>query len=186
LAPREPSAKPDGCLTVFVGNLSFNVDEETLREAFKDCGEITSIRFVEDKATGEFKGFGYIEFASTESTDAAIKMSGTDILGRAVRVDYANDRRNGGDGGFGGSPRGNKFGGRGDFGRGGGRGRGGRGDSGGRGGRGSDDRFGGGKGRGGGRGGSFGGRGRGRGGDITSAKKHGGITEFAGKKTTFD
>ena len=162
LAPREPSAKPDGCVTVFVGNLSFNVDEETLRETFKDCGEITSIRFAADKATGEFKGFDHIEFASTESTDAAIKMSGTDILGRAVRVDYANDRRNGRDGGFGGSPRGNKFGGCGDFGRGGGRGRGGRGDFGGRGGRGSDDRFGGGRG---GRGGSFGGRGKRKKGD---------------------
>ena len=168
LTPREPSAKPEGCLTVFVGNLSFNIDEETLREAFKECGEITSVRFAEDKTTGEFKGFGHIEFASTESTDAAIKMAGTDILGRAVRVDYANDRKNGNDGGFGGSPR---FGGggrgRGTFGRG----------------RGSDGRFGGGGGRGGGRGrGNFGARG----GGISTAKKHGGIADFAGKKITFD
>ena len=168
LGQREPSAKAEGCLTVFVGNLSFNIDEDSLREAFKDCGEITSVRFAEDKVTGEFKGFGHVEFANTESTDAAVKMAGTDILGRAVRVDYANDRKSGNDGGFGGSPRG-KFGG-------GGRGRGGGRDGGGRGG---------GRGRGGGgRGGGRFGGGGGRGG-ISTAKKHGGITEFAGKKITF-
>jgi nucleolin len=149
---------------VFVGNLSFNIDEESIREAFKSCGEITSVRFAEDKMTGEFKGFGHIEFSKTESTDAAVKMAGTSILGRSVRVDYANDRKGGGDGG---SPR--KFGG-------GGRGRGGFG-------RGSD-----GGGRGAGRGrGAFGRSGRGGGrGNSTTAKKNGGITEFTGKKITFD
>lgn len=104
--------------------------------------------------------YGHIEFAETEATDAAVKLAGTDILGRAVRVDFANDRRQS----FGGG------GGRGGFGgRGGGR-------------FGSGDR-----GRGGGRGG-FGGRGGGRGGrgGSTLHKKSGGIADFAGKKITFD
>jgi len=85
-----------------VGNLSFNIDEDTLREAFASCGEIASIRFAEDRETGAFKGFGHIEFVESESTDKAVAMAGEDVMGRAVRVDYANDRRGGGGGGGGG------------------------------------------------------------------------------------
>jgi nucleolin len=121
--------------------------------------------------------YGHIEFAESEATDAAVKMAGTDIVGRPVRVDYANDKRQsfgaGGGGGRGG-------GGRGGGGRGGGRGGFGSGDRGGGGRFGSGDRGGGG--RGGGRGG-FGGRG---GGSSTLHKKSGGIADFAGKKITFD
>jgi len=93
-SPRDPSQKVDGCTTVFVGNLSFQIDEDTLREAFGECGEITQVRFAEDRDTGQFKGFGHIEFANTESTNLAVKMTGTDIMGRPVRVDFANPRKN--------------------------------------------------------------------------------------------
>jgi len=93
-SPREPSQKVDGCTTVFVGNLSFQIDENTLREAFGECGEITQVRFAEDRETGQFKGFGHIEFAKTESTNLAVKMTGTNIMGRPVRVDFANPRKN--------------------------------------------------------------------------------------------
>ena len=95
LAPRTPSEKPDGCTTVFVGNLSFSIDEDTLREAFASCGEIASVRFAEDRETGAFKGFGHIEFVDSESTDKAVAMAGEDVMGRAIRVDYAADRRGG-------------------------------------------------------------------------------------------
>mmetsp|Transcript_7855 Transcript_7855/g.12282 ORF Transcript_7855/g.12282 Transcript_7855/m.12282 type:complete len:486 (-) Transcript_7855:78-1535(-) len=156
-APRQPSEKPPGCLTVFVGNLSWEIDEESLRAAFAECGEITQVRFATDRETQEFKGFGHIEFAETEATDKAIAMAGTDIVGRQVRVDFAADRRQ-------------------SFGGGGGRG-------GGRGGR-SPGGFGGG-GRGRGRGGGRDG-GRGRGGNSFGAKKHGSISEFKGNKITFD
>ena len=113
--------------------------------------------------------YGHIEFAETEATDAAVKMAGTDIIGRPVRVDYANDKRQSFGGGGGGRGGGGRGGGRGGFGSGD------RGRGGGRGG------FGGG-GRGGGRGG-FGGRG---GSSSTLHKKSGGIADFAGKKITFD
>ena len=129
-AVREPSKKEEGCTTVFVGNLSFQIDEDTLREAFSACGPIASIRFAEDRETGAFKGFGHIEFENSESTDKAVKMAGEDVMGRPIRVDYANDRRGGGGGGRGGGGRG----GRGYMGGGRGGGRGGRGRGGGRGG----------------------------------------------------
>ena len=116
-APREASEKPEGCTTVFVGNLSWQIDEDTLREAFAACGEISQIRFAEDRETGDFKGYGHIEFVDSSSTDEAIKMAGTDIMGRACRVDYAADRRK--SNGFGGGGRG-RGGGRGGYGRGGG------------------------------------------------------------------
>ena len=163
MGPRAPSEKQEGCTTVFVGNLSFQIEEETLREAFAECGEISQVRFAEDRDTGDFKGFGHIEFVNTDSTDAAVQMAGTDIMGRAVRVDYAVDKRKaGGGGGFGGGGRGGFDGGRGG-GRGGGFGGGGRG----RGGRDS------------------GGFGRGRGGGGGFAKKSG-FAEFKGNKITFD
>lgn len=169
---REPSAKQDGCLTVFIGNLSWNIDEDTVRETFGGCGEITEVRFSMDRETGDFKGYGHIEFAETEATDAAVALAGTDIMGRQVRVDFANQRT----GGFGGG------GGRPSFGGGGGRGRGrggGRGGGRGRGGRG---------GRGGGRGdsGFRGGRGGGRGDSGFKSKRNGSIASFSGKKITFD
>lgn len=124
---RQTSKKEPGCHTVFVGNLSWDIDEDSLRAHFAECGEITSVRFAEDRETGAFKGFGHVEFVESDSTDKAVELAGTYLMDRAVRVDFANPRpaRNS----FGGGGRG-RGGGRG----GGGRGRGGRG--GGRGGRG--------------------------------------------------
>jgi RNA-binding proteins (RRM domain) len=107
-APRERTEKPEGCKTVFVGNLSWNIDEETLRSSFAECGEISEIRFAEDKETGDFKGYGHIEFVDSESTDKAIEMAGTEVLGRPLRVDYAADKRKQ----FGGGGRGGGGGGR--------------------------------------------------------------------------
>ena len=98
-APREASQKEEGCVTVFVGNLSFNIDEDTVRETFKDCGEISMIRFAEDRETGQFKGFGHVEFVETEATDKAVELAGTYVMDRPIRVDYANDRRKSGGGG---------------------------------------------------------------------------------------
>ena len=152
-------------MTVFVGNLAWDIDEDTLKEAFKECGEIKMVRFATDRETEEFKGYGHLEFYETEATDKAVKMAGTNILGRPIRVDYANDRRKNYNGGGGGG-RGNRFGGRG----------GGRDYGGGRGGRGR-----GGFGRGRGGGGRFGDRKPGFG-----SKKHGSIAEFKGNKITFD
>ena len=105
-AAREPSQKEEGCTTVFVGNLSFNIDEDTLREAFSSCGEISSIRFATDRETGDFKGFGHVEFVESDSTDAAVALAGTYVMDRALRVDYANDRRKSGGFGGGGGGRG--------------------------------------------------------------------------------
>ena len=71
-----------------------------MRETFESCGEIASIRFATDRETGDFKGFGHVEFVESDSTDKAVAMAGTYVMDRPLRVDYANERRK--SGGFGG------------------------------------------------------------------------------------
>jgi nucleolin len=120
--------RPEGCDTVFVGNLPWDVTEEQMRETFAEAGEVSSVRF----ATGEdgnFRGFGHVQFYNGADAENAIKLAGRQINGRAIRVDYAPPRNRES---FGGP----KSPGRGDGGRGrgGGRGDGGRGGRGGRGG----------------------------------------------------
>jgi nucleolin len=86
------SEKPEGCVTVFCGRLPYSIDEDTLREFFKDCGEIKQIRWVNDRQSGEFKGCGFVEFTTTEAVDKAIQLNGREIQGRAIRIDYAQNR----------------------------------------------------------------------------------------------
>jgi len=91
-APREhvPVEKTPGCKSIFLGNLSFDIDDAKVHEIFGGFGTIIAIRWVERE--GRFTGCGFVEFGETEATDAAIKLNGTDILGRAVRVDFAADK----------------------------------------------------------------------------------------------
>ena len=160
----EQRERPAGCVSVFMGNLSWDVTEENIREFFEDCGEVTQVRFATDRETGDFKGFGHVQFADEDSTTKAVAKAGEFVAGRAIRLDYAEDKKAGGGGGGGGG------GGRGGFG-GGGRGGGGRGGGFGGGGRGG---FGG------------GGRGGGRGGGVTPNKNRGSIQESQGTKISFD
>jgi nucleolin len=117
--------------TLFIGNLSFNTNEDVVRETFQEQGTILGIRLPTDPESGRPKGFGYIEFSSVdEARQAMSDLNGADVGGRAIRLDYSTPRpqgdgNRGGRGGFGG--RGGDRGGRGGRGRGGGGGFGGRG-----------------------------------------------------------
>ena len=136
-------------MKIYVGNMSYVVQEEDLRAACGEFGQVDSVTIIMDKFSGRSKGFGFIEMASKEEGQAAIEgMNGKDLKGRALNVNEARPQEKSRDG------RGGSGGGRGGFGGGGGRG----GEGGGRGGG-----FGGG-GRGGGKGGYSGGGGGGRGG----------------------
>lgn len=164
---RESSGEAGKTRVLFVGNLSYDTDRDSLGAAFEGS---TTARVAMDGESGRSRGFGFVEFETAEDCQKAYdSMQEAEIDGRQVRIDYTaergpNDRRGGGRGG-----------GRGFGGRGGGRGFGGRGG----GGRGFGGR-GGGRGRGGdrGRGGFRGGRG-GRGGG-------GSFAEFKGSKKTFN
>ncbi|KCV72702.1 hypothetical protein H696_00281 [Fonticula alba] len=180
-SPNPPSS------TLWVGNLSWNVTQDSLYEAFSEF-EPTSTRVISDRETGRSKGMGYIDFADVETAKKALaKLNGVDIDNRPCRLDYAPPRGEGGGfgggrGGFGGG-RGGGFGGGRGGGFGGGRGGGFGGGRGGGFGGGRGGGFGGG--RGGGRGGGFGG---GRGGGFGGGRGggRGGFGGSSGSRTTFD
>ncbi|KAJ1881915.1 nuclear localization sequence binding protein [Coemansia sp. RSA 1722] len=115
-AGREPNSTPSSVL--FIGNLSFSSTEDSIREAFAECGEVTSVRIITDRDTGRMKGYGYIEFADVEAAKSAMQWNNSMLDGRSIRLDYSAPR-NRESGGNRGGPRG---GGRGGFrgGRGGG------------------------------------------------------------------
>src|SRR5512136_1982521 len=131
-------------MKIYVGGLAFQTTEEELKAAFEPFGQVLSVNLVKDRATGQSRGFGFVEMPDTHAALEAIKkMDGSSLGGRTLKVDQAKERT----GGFG-------------FSRGGGHGggRGGGGGYGGGGGRGGDRRGGGGGGYGGGGGGGGGGR----------------------------
>lgn len=106
--------------SIFVGNLAWEVTEDAIREAFQECGDIYSVRFAQDRESGEFRGFGHIDFDSPESASRAVALAGTDVAGRPIRCDFAAAKKSfgGGGGGYGNGGRGRGGGGKG---RGGGR-----------------------------------------------------------------
>ena len=87
---------------LYIGNLSFQANTETLREAFAPYGEITDIHVVTDRDTGQSRGFGFITMGTDEEAKKAMtSMDGTMFDGRALRVNEAQERpaRGGGGGG---------------------------------------------------------------------------------------
>ena len=142
---------------LYVGNLSYRVDNAALEEMFAQYGQVTTAEVISEHDTGRSKGFGFVEMADDEGAQAAIAgLDGKDHQGRALKVNEARPKedrpRGGGGGGYGGGG-GGRGGGGGGFNRDyGGGGYGGDRDRGGGGGG-----YGGGGGRGGGRGGGGGG-----------------------------
>ena len=151
---------------LYVGNLSYNIRDEDLQQAFAQYGGVSSAKVMMDRDTGRSKGFGFVEMSSDAEAQAAINgMNGQALDGRAIVVNEARPReeRPGGfGGGGGGRPGGGGFGGGGGGRSGGGGGFGGGGGGGFGGGGGGYG--GGGGGRSGGGGGYGGGGGGGRGG----------------------
>jgi RNA recognition motif-containing protein len=75
---------------LYVGNLSWNTTDESLRDAFSQCGEIVSAQVIMDRMSGRSKGFGFVEMGTQEEADAAIaKWNGADLDGRALTVNEA-------------------------------------------------------------------------------------------------
>ena len=115
-------------MNIYVGNLSGDVTEDDLRQAFEAFGEVSTINIIKDRFTGESRGFGFVEMPTRTEAEAAITgMNGQDLKDRAVNVNEARPRaqdggRGGGRGG-GGRGGGGRGGGRGGFSRGGGGGR---------------------------------------------------------------
>lgn len=111
--PRGPvtSDKEDRTIPrkVFVGNLSFNTNQDRLRETFAAAGQVVSVHIGTDRETGRSRGFAFVEFSSDEQAQSAIsRFNDFDLDGRKLRVNAAEDRpprRNPGQPGFSPAPR---------------------------------------------------------------------------------
>jgi len=95
-------------VNIYVGNLSRDVSESELKEAFAAFGEIQSCNIIKDKFTGESRGFGFVEMPNKDEAEKAISaLNGKDMKGRNLTVNEARPRTDrprtgGGRGGFGG------------------------------------------------------------------------------------
>jgi len=91
-----------GRMNIYVGNLSKEATEQSLREAFEAFGQVASVSIIKDRYTGEPRGFGFVEMAEKSEADAAIAgLNGKEIQGRALKVNEAkprNDRAGSGGG----------------------------------------------------------------------------------------
>jgi RNA recognition motif-containing protein len=96
-------------MNIYVGNLSREVSQDELKEAFQAYGEVDSAAVIKDKFTGESRGFGFVEMPNREQAEAALSgLNGKDLKGRNISVSEARPRegvgagRGGGRGGYGG------------------------------------------------------------------------------------
>src|SRR5690606_25535323 len=90
---------------LYVGNLSYQVDNVSLSDLFGEFGNVQSAEVIMDRDTGRSKGFGFVEMSSEQEAQAAIAgLSGKEHMGRALTVNEAKPRepRSGGGGGYGG------------------------------------------------------------------------------------
>ncbi|XP_039058080.1 glycine-rich RNA-binding protein 4, mitochondrial-like [Hibiscus syriacus] len=98
---RSMSTSPSSKL--FVGGISYQTDDQSLREAFSKYGEVIDAKIIVDRETGRSKGFGFVSYSSTEDASSAIQaLDGRELNGRQVKVAYAAERppRNFGGGSF--------------------------------------------------------------------------------------
>ena len=97
---------------LFVGGLSWGTDDQGLGNAFAAHGEVTEAKVINDRETGRSRGFGFVTFSDGAAADAAIAaMDGSDLDGRAIRVNEAQQRSGGGGGGRDSGARGGGYGG---------------------------------------------------------------------------
>lgn len=89
-------------MNLYVGNLSYRMTEDQLREAFEEFGQVTSCTIIKDKVTGQSKGFGFLEMPERSEAEAAISsLNGRELQGRKLNVNEARPRTGGGGGGQG-------------------------------------------------------------------------------------
>ena len=90
-------------MRIYVGNLSYQVTDDELRQAFEAFGEVASANVIMDKFSGQSEGFGFVEMPSKSEGEAAINsLNGKELKGRAMNVNEARPRPGPGGGGGGG------------------------------------------------------------------------------------
>lgn len=83
------SEKPPGCHKLFVGNLSYDIDDDAIYKFFAAVdAEIKAVRWLSHRDTGDFKGCGFVEFWTPEACDKGATLNGKNLLGRPIRIDW--------------------------------------------------------------------------------------------------
>lgn len=90
-------------MKLYVGNISFKTEEESLKELFAELGNTVSVKIITDRETGRSRGFGFVEYETNEAGNEAIeKLNGYSLDGFQLKVNEAKERAPRGNGGGGG------------------------------------------------------------------------------------
>ena len=82
-------------MNIYVSNLSFNVQDEDLKDFFAPYGEVTSAKIINDRETGKSRGFGFVEMSDDVASKKAIaELDGADVEGRTIKVMEAKPKEN--------------------------------------------------------------------------------------------
>ena len=80
-------------MNIYVGNLSYETTDGTIREAFESFGQVTSARVIKDKYNGQSRGFAFVEMSVQTQAQAAIRsLNGTELMGKQISVSEARPR----------------------------------------------------------------------------------------------
>ncbi|XP_075604827.1 RNA-binding protein 34 isoform X2 [Balearica regulorum gibbericeps] len=82
----------DNKRSVFLGNLSYDISDDAVREHFSVCGGVVAVRIVRDRQTGLGKGFGYVLFENTDAVHLALKLNDSVLMGRKIRVKRCGEK----------------------------------------------------------------------------------------------
>jgi RNA recognition motif-containing protein len=89
-------------MNIYIGNLSREVTEEDLRQAFESFGQVASVTIIKDRFSGESRGFGFVEMPAKAEAQSAINgLNGKELKGRTLNVNEARPRTEGRRGGGG-------------------------------------------------------------------------------------
>lgn len=80
-------------MNIYVGNLSYSMSEDELRNAFGAFGQVSSAKILMDRETGRSRGFGFVEMPNAKEAETAIaQLNGKDVGGRALRINEARPK----------------------------------------------------------------------------------------------
>ncbi len=93
-------------MNIYIGNMSSDTTEDQLRQAFEGFGEVSTVKIITDRDSGQPRGFAFVEMSAKSEADAAISgLNGQDLNGRALNVNEAKPRAESGNRGGGNSYR---------------------------------------------------------------------------------